>query len=106
MATRVFFLNTLHDNVEGAAYEKWVREVDYPLARGLPQIRRYDVTRLDGILTGEEPLPCQYLEVVDITDLEDYKAALFSDAPEVKAFFAEWSSFVAHSVAVHGEVIE
>ncbi len=33
MAQRVFFLNTLHDGVDPAEYEDWIRRVDYPVAR-------------------------------------------------------------------------
>lgn len=105
MALRVFFLNTLGDGVKGADYEKWVREVDYPLARSVPAIRDYYVTRIDGPLMGEDEPPCDYLEVVDITDLDEYRAAL-AGGPEVEEFFRQWSSFVGTSVAVHGEVIE
>lgn len=105
MAVRVFFLNKLRDGVDPADYERWVREVDYPLARALPTIKRYDVARLDGMLQGDGSLPCDYLEVVDITDLEEYRASL-SGGPEIDAFFEEWSSFVSESIAVHGEVIE
>lgn len=105
MAVRVFFLNKLRDGVDPADYERWVREVDYPLARGLPAIERYDVARLDGMVQGDGRPPYDYLEVVDITDLEEYRASL-SGGPEIEAFFADWSRFVGESVAVYGEVIE
>jgi hypothetical protein len=105
MAVRVFFLNKLREGVDPAEYERWVREVDYPLARGLPTIRRYDVARLEGMLQGDGDPPCDYLEVVDISDLDEYRASL-SGGAEIEAFFEEWSSFVGESVAVHGEVIE
>jgi uncharacterized protein (TIGR02118 family) len=105
MAQRVFFLNRLREGVEPAAYEKWVREVDYPLARSLPAINSYVVTRLDGLVTEEGEAPYDHLEVVEITSIEEYRAAL-SGGPEVEAFFKEWSSYVGESVAVYGEVIE
>ena len=48
-----------------------------------------------------------YLEVVEITELDDYRASLDpSSSPEVKDFFEQWSSFVAESLVVYGEVIE
>jgi hypothetical protein len=105
MAQRVFFLNKLREGVKPEAYEKWVREVDYPLARSLPAIDSYVVTRLDGLVMEEGGAPYDYLEVVEITSLEEYRAAL-SGGPEVEEFFEEWSSYVAESVAAYGEVIE
>ena len=105
MAQRVFFLNTLREGVEHEDYERWVREVDYPLARSLPTIRSYIVTRLDGHLQEEGKPPYDYLEVIDITDLDEYRASL-AGGPEIEEFFKQWSSFVGESVAVFGEVIE
>jgi hypothetical protein len=106
MANRVFFLNTLHDGVDPAEYEAWIRRVDYPVARSKEPILSYEVTRLEGQLDGSDsPLPCQYLEVVEISDLEAYTVGLSTDA-EVVALLEEWATYVASSVAVHGELIE
>lgn len=105
MAQRVFFLNKLRDGVEQADYERWVREVDYPFARSLPAINSYVVTRLDALLLEEGDPPYDYVEVVEITNIDEYRASL-SGGPEIEAFFKEWSSFVGESVAVYGEVIE
>jgi uncharacterized protein (TIGR02118 family) len=106
MAQRVFFLNKLRDGVDPADYERFVREVDYPLARRVPTIRSYVVTRLEGLLEGGEA-PYDYVEVVEITELEAYRQSLDPGAsPEVKQFFEQWSSFVGETVAVYGEVIE
>ena len=104
MASRVFFLNRLREGVAAADYERWVREVDYPFARGLESIRSYVVTRLDGTLDGG-PSPYGYLEVVEITDVAAYRAEL-GGGPAMEAFAREWSSYVGESVAVFGEVIE
>ena len=106
MAQRVFFLNKLREGVDPADYERFVREVDYPFARRLPTIRSYVVTRLDG-LWEDGTAPYDYLEVVEITELEEYRKSLDPSAsPEVKRFFDEWSSFVEESLVVYGEVIE
>lgn len=102
---RVFFLNRLREGVAPADYERWVREVDYPVARSLPAIRSYVVTRLDGMLADDAQAPYDYLEVIEITSLEEYRAAL-SGGPEVEAFFEEWKSYVGESVMVYGDVIE
>jgi hypothetical protein len=104
VAQRVFFLNTLKDGVDPAAYEDWVRARDYPVARAQPAIRSYVVTRVDGHVVNGEQLPCQYLEVIEVTSIEEYRAGL--DAPELAALLDEWREYVAESVAVYGEVID
>jgi hypothetical protein len=74
MATRVFFLTRLKPGVDPAEYEQFVREQDYPVARGLPSIERYEITRLEGLALGEGEPPAGYLEVLDVTDLDSYRA--------------------------------
>jgi hypothetical protein len=105
MAQRVFFLNTLREGVDPASYEEWVRRVDYPVARAQPAIVSYVVTRIDGHVTGKGELPCRYLEVIEVTSLEEYRASLDGN-PELEALLAEWATYVGHSTAVHGEVID
>jgi REDY-like protein HapK len=106
MAHRVFFLNKLREGVDPADYERFVREVDYPFARRLPTIRSYVVSRLEGLFDGGEA-PYDYLEVVEITELEAYRKSLDPSADrEVQRFFEQWSSFVGESLVVHGEVID
>ena len=106
MAQRAFFLNKLRDGVDPREYERFVREVDYPFASRVPTIRSYVVTRLDGLLEGEGKPPYDYLEVVEITEVDAYRASLAPDVPGNREFFDRWSSFVGESVMVYGEVIE
>ena len=105
MAQRVFFLNTLHNGVTADEYESWVRQVDYPLARGLAEINSYIVTRVDGHLGSNDPKPFQYLEVIEVTDVDEYRAMMKSSA-EFKGLMAEFSKYVASTVALYGEVID
>jgi hypothetical protein len=104
MAHRVFFLNRLRESADRAEYEAWIRRVDYPVARAQDAIRSYTVTRIDGTLTGEGESPYDYLEVIEISDLDAYRA--LGDLPEFRQLLEEWSGYVADAVLVHGEVIE
>ena len=104
MAQRVFFLNRLHEGADGDEYEAWIRRVDYPVARAQGAIRSYTVTRIDGTLTGEGESPYDYLEVIEITDLDEYRA--LAQKPEFEQLLREWSEFVAEAVMIHGEEIE
>ena len=106
MAQRAFFLNKLRPEASHEAYETFVREIDYPFARSVPSIRSYVVTRLEGTLDGQGTSEYDYLEVIEITDIDEYRAALDMSDPKVADFFQQWSGFVGESVAVWGEVIE
>ena len=98
----VFFLNRLRPGVRGDDYERWVREVDYPTARSLRTIRSYVVARTPATLEGQ-PSPYDYVERVEITDVDDYRAELAD--PSMADFSRQWSGYVGESVAVFGEEI-
>ena len=104
MAQRVFFLNRLHEHADHEEYEAWIRRVDYPIARAQDVISSYTVTRIDGTLSGEGESPYDYLEVIEITDLEAYRA--LGQKPEFEQLLREWSEFVAEAVMVRGQVID
>jgi len=104
MARRVFFLNRLREGVDAGEYEAWIRRVDYPIARAQGAITSYTVTRIEDTLSGEGESPYDYLEVIEITDLEAYRA--LGSLPEFEQLLQEWSQFVAEAVMVHGEVID
>jgi hypothetical protein len=104
MAQRVFFLNRLHEGADRDEYEAWIRRVDYPIARAQGAITSYTVTRIDGTLTGEGASQYDYLEVIEITDLDAYRA--LGDLPEFKQLLQEWSQYVAEAEMIHGDVID
>ena len=105
MAQRVFFLNTLREGVDPAQYEDWIRRVDYPVARRQASIERYEVTRLEGMVSGEGAPPYQYLEVIDITDIDAYRGSMEGNQ-EFEQLLTDWSRFVGESIAVWGENID
>ena len=48
--------------------------------------------------------PYDYLEVIEITDLDSYRA--LGSLPEFEQLLREWSQFVAEAVMIHGDVVE
>jgi hypothetical protein len=101
---RVFFFNRLRDGVEGADYERWVREVDYPKARAIPSIVSYEVVRVDGPLR-DAGVPYDYVEVVEVTDIESYRNDL-EGLLDRDRFVEELRSFIGPADAVVGTLIE
>ena len=98
----VFFLNRLRPGVKGEDYERWVREVDYPTARSLDTIKSYVVARTASTLDGAAA-PYDYVERVEITDIDDYRNELAD--PKMGDFGQQWSGFVGESIAVFGDEI-
>ncbi|WP_298799450.1 hypothetical protein [uncultured Pseudonocardia sp.] len=104
MAHRVFFLNKLRPGVDPADYEAWIRATDYPVARASPAILSYDVTRIQGTLDGTGTPSVQYLEVIEVTDIEEYRAV--GATPEFVELLEQWATYVELDEALHGTVVE
>jgi hypothetical protein len=100
----VFFLNKLNEAVSSQDYERWVREVDYPTAKSISSILDYKVARIEGLLEGDDKPPYDYVERVEITDLESYRRDLAE--PKMDAFKEAWMGHVAQSTAIYGTIID
>lgn len=104
MATRVFLLTTLREGASRDEYERFAREVDYPIGRSLPGIDAFEVVRLDAPLEEGRSVPYDYVETVDVESREAYERVLAS--PELERMSEQWSKHVGRAVVVIGEVIE
>jgi hypothetical protein len=105
--TRIILLSRLREGIDPAVYEQWVVEVDYPFARGLPAISRYEVSRLDGFLfetAGKLGSNFDYVEVIDVPDLDAYLVGVGTE--EGARFLEEWSSYIEDFVVIQGAVVE
>jgi hypothetical protein len=103
MAERVFIFYRLKPDIEREQFEQRARDIEAPLAARSPAIRRYVLTRLEGVLEGKAPAPFDYVETLDVTTLEEYRNGV-TDA-EVDAFIKEWEEDVAEYVLVHGRIV-
>ena len=76
-----FVINTLKPGVDPAAYEKWLREYDYRVAKTLPSIISYRTFRIEGPIQN---LPAgaawRYIERIEISDAAEYRRDIASPA--------------------------
>ncbi len=105
MAQRIFVLSTLLPGVEPADYEEWMRTVDVPVTRQIQSIQNHAVTRLTGPLLDDGPIPYHYVEIIDVSDVDQYRKEI-SDHPEASVVMAEFSRFVGSSAIVYGDVLD
>jgi len=75
-----YVITTLKRGVEPAAYEKWLREYDYKVAKTLPSIASYKTHRIEGPIHGAETPGWNYIERIEIRDMEQYQKDLASPA--------------------------
>ena len=63
-----YLLVGLKPGVDGAAYERFWREVDYPLTGGLASVTSYRIDRITDAPRGLAGGPWDYLERFEVTD--------------------------------------
>jgi hypothetical protein len=105
---RVFFMTHLREGKSPEEYERFLREVDYPLTLELLPVSYYRATRLEGDLSSPDGASYSYIEVLDIEDWEAYTQAFASPSPEVADLIQQVFSFVDDRsyLAPFGEVVE
>lgn len=72
----VFWFSKLKAGAQAAAYERWVQETDYRLAQDIECVLHYRVHRLAGPVEGEGEAPYDYIEVLEVADIDAYRSAL------------------------------
>lgn len=100
----VFFLARLREGVDPAAYEQWVRDVDYPTAHSIPSIMSYKTHRLAGPFRQAE-VSYDYIEVVEVTNLDDYRRDLAA-LPQAQELRRQIVEYLEPSESYWGHLVE
>ncbi len=100
----VFFLARLREGVDPETYEAWVREFDYPTARSIPSILSYKTHRVAGPFR-QATAPYDYIEVVEVTDIEDYRREL-AELPQAQELRRQIVEYLQPSDSYWGHLIE
>lgn len=72
MATRIIALFNLKPGIDRAAYEEWARSTDLPIVNGLASIKEFAVFRSVVTMGSEVPPPYQYIEIIDVADMDQF----------------------------------
>jgi hypothetical protein len=89
----VFWFSRLQPGIKAEDYERWVREFDYQQAKEIPSLTSYRVYRAEGPCLGDEAMPYDYIEVAEITNLEDYRRDI-AEHPAAARIVAEIGTYV------------
>jgi hypothetical protein len=77
--TTLIVLFNLKPGADVQAYEKWAKTTDLPIVRKLPSIASFNVYRSAGLLGGDGQAPYQYVEVLDVTDMQQFGSDVGTD---------------------------
>ena len=87
---RIIVLFDLKPGADVSAYEAWARDTDIPGVKALNSVHDFQVYRTSGLLGGGSS-PYQYIEIIDIADLDRF---VFDASTEVMTRMAtEFQTF-------------
>ncbi len=75
-----YVITTLKPGVKREDYERWLREYDYVVAKKLPSIVSYRTHRIEGPINGAETAGWNYIERIEIRDVDQYQRDMVSPA--------------------------
>ena len=74
------------------AYENWARSTDIPTVNALGSVTSFSVHRTTGLLGCDDPAPYQYVELLDVGDMEQLGEDVASETMQrVAAEFQEFA---------------
>ncbi len=69
---RIIALFNLKPGVAIADYESWAAKSDMPGVRSLVSVKDFNVYRTTGLLFSDAAQPYQYVEIIDITHMDEF----------------------------------
>lgn len=72
MPTRIVALFNLKKGVTANDYERWARRIDLPTVNGLKSVDKFEVFRSAGLLGSQAKPPYEYIEIIDVGDMEGF----------------------------------
>lgn len=77
---RIIALFNLKPGTDPEAYEHWAQTRDLPGIRSLASVADFDVYRATGLLGAEGAAPYDYIEVLDVLDMEGFDKDIAGEA--------------------------
>ena len=69
---RLIVMFNLQSDADVQAYESWAASTDLPIVRDLPSVDGFTLHRISGLFGTDEPAPYQYVEIIDINNLDTF----------------------------------
>ena len=77
---RIVVLFNLKDAGSAADYEAWAKSTDLPVVNGLDSVDGFSVHRATGMLGSDASPPYQYIEIIDVNDMELFGEEVSTDS--------------------------
>jgi hypothetical protein len=78
LVTHVIVLFNLKAGIEPSQYEAWAAARDLPTVRSFRSVRRFDVLKVAGMLSGAGNPPYEYVELLEVDSVESLRGDIAS----------------------------
>jgi REDY-like protein HapK len=68
--TMIVVIFNLKEGVSPQAYEDWARASDLPAVNQLGSVAKFEVLRTTGVLGSDDAAPYQYVELLNVADMD------------------------------------
>ncbi|MFZ4120875.1 MAG: hypothetical protein ACOYKM_04355 [Caulobacterales bacterium] len=92
MVSRIIALFNLKPGVTPQAYESWAKRVDLPTVNGLRSVESFEVFRSTGLLGSDAKPPYNYVEIIDVADMDMFFGDIGSE--QMQKIAAEFQAMV------------
>ena len=96
MSQRIIVLFNLQDGKSAEDYEEWARTKDIPGVNGLGSVDGFEVFRSEGLLFSDSTPPYQYIEILDINDMDAFGED--ASTPDMQAIAGEFQNEIARDL--------
>ena len=101
MAKEIILYN-LADNVTDDQYKDYVAREKGPLFDSLPSVKKFELVKIEGAVTGE--IPYKYVGVVHVNSLDELNQK-GKTTQKFQDFLKEWMPMVKNVHILYGEEI-
>ena len=100
MATLIVLFN-LREGASVAEYEAWAKSKDVPTVKGLSSVDDFRVFLSSGLLGTDAPAPYEYIEVIEVNDMNNFGIDVSSE--RMQAIAAEFGAFADNPIFILSE---
>jgi hypothetical protein len=77
--SKLIVLFNLQEGADRTEYEAWAKSTDLPIVRELGSVSAFDVYKVDSLLGTDAAAPYEYVEVINVNDMELFGAEVATE---------------------------
>lgn len=102
--TAIVVLFNLKEGVDAGQYEAWAKTTDLPVVNRLASVDRFQVLRAEGLFGSSNPAPYDYIEIIDVNDMDQFGTEVGSET--IQRVASEFQEFADSPVFITTKALE